>query len=269
MPELDPKQSARAFYARALARERTRASLTQSALGAHPAVMVSGKLIGHIENGRRPPTLRISKAFDKALDLEEHFEALYGIMVREEGEPPAIYEYFDLETRASSIKTYDCLWINGLLQTEETAREILSAAHSVDKADEFVAARMERQEILRRETPPWLMIAMDEFCIRRVVGSREITRRQLEHVLTMMQEPNINVVIVPAGAPIYPAGSFALIGFPDSADVGYVEAASGHGRTLAPGPKVKGLALLSDRIASMALPVPDSEKLIRTVMEEL
>jgi hypothetical protein len=106
MPELDPKKSARAFYARSLARERTRASLTQAALGGHPDVMVSGKLVGHIENGRRPPTLRISRGFDKALGLEDHFESLYELMVREEGEPPAIYEYYDLEDHASSIKAY-------------------------------------------------------------------------------------------------------------------------------------------------------------------
>ncbi|WP_119727789.1 helix-turn-helix domain-containing protein [Thermomonospora amylolytica] len=269
MPELDPKKSARAFYARSLARERARAGLTQAALGAHPAVMVSGKLVGHIENCRRPPTLRISRAFDRALNLEEHFEGLYALMVREEGEPPAIYEYYDLEDQASSIKAYDSLWINGLLQTEETAREILRAGQGEDRLEELVAARMERQAILRRETPPWLMVAMDEFVLRRIVGSRDVTRRQLEHLLTVMEESDVSIVIVPRDAPIHPSGSFTLLELPDGLNVGYVEGAAGQGRLLGPGQPVRNLGLLLDRIASTALPVTDSEKLIRSALEDL
>lgn len=136
MPELDPEQSARACYARSRARERTRASLAQEALGAHPSMVVSGKLIGHVENGRRPPTPRIFRGFDKALGLKEHFEAPYELMVRETGEPPAICEYFDPETRASSIKTCDGLWINGLPQTEETAREPFSPGRHEEEVEE-------------------------------------------------------------------------------------------------------------------------------------
>jgi hypothetical protein len=56
---LEPTKSAQALYAKFLVRERTRAGLTQAELAAHPRVIVSSQTIGHIENCRRPPTIRL------------------------------------------------------------------------------------------------------------------------------------------------------------------------------------------------------------------
>lgn len=269
MTELDPKRSLQDLYARALARERNRAGLSQEALGAHAAVMVSGKLIGHVENCRRPPTRRLSKGIDKALALKEFFEALYLHYAKEEGPPPAIYEYVELEDQASSIKIYNSHWITGLLQTEAYAREQLAVGQRPERVEELVAARLDRQEILTREDPPWLMVAIDEYALRRVVGGPEVMRGQYEHLLKMMQEPNISIVIVPAGAAIYPAGSFILLGFDEISDMGYVEAVAGHSQVITHGAQVSELAVMFDRISSVALTVADSEKLIRKLLEDL
>lgn len=82
---IDPKTSARAFYAAQLRRLRTEAKLTQSELGGHPAVMVSGKLIGHVENCYRPPTRRLSQGLDRAFGLTDFFEGMYAAIKRESG----------------------------------------------------------------------------------------------------------------------------------------------------------------------------------------
>jgi Domain of unknown function (DUF5753) len=47
---------------------------------------------------------------------------------------------------------------------------------------------MGRQEILRREDPPWLYALLDESVLRRPVGRIGVVRQQLEHLLTKMQE---------------------------------------------------------------------------------
>ncbi|GAA3927106.1 helix-turn-helix transcriptional regulator [Actinomadura viridis] len=269
MPELDPKKSLQAVYARALARERTRAKLTQDQLGGHPAIMVSGKLIGHVENCRRPPTIRLSTGLDKALDLEEFFESLYIHWADEEGPPSAIWEYSELEHQANSIKVYAQSTICGLLQNEDYAREIFKRAHREERVGELVAARIARQEILHRDDPPWLVVLIEETAIRRVVGDREVMRRQLAHLLTLAAEPNITVLVVPSGAPVFPGGAFTLLGFPDSPDVAFVEAVGGHSQIVDNRAQVRELAVLYDRISSEALPVADSEKLIRGVLEDL
>jgi hypothetical protein len=261
MPELDPMESLQVVYAQALAHERTRANLTQDQLGQHPAIMVSGKLIGHVENCRRPPTERLSRGIDTALGRKRYFEALYDHWIKSEGRPPAIYEYVELETQASSAKIYNCMWITGLLQTEDYARAQLSIGQNQDRVEGLVAARMERQEILRRDPPPWLVVALDEFVLRRIVGNREIMRGQLQHLLKMMEEPNTSIVVVPPDAEVYPTGSFILLSFGDQPDLAYVEAVGGRSEVVSNRSGVQELAVMFDRIGLAALTVADSEAL--------
>jgi hypothetical protein len=269
MPQLDPMESLQAVYARALVRERTRAKLTQDQLGQHPAVMVSGKLIGHVENCRRPPTERLSEGIDQALGLEGFFLSLFGHWTKKEGPPSAIYEYVELEERASSIKIYNSRWITGLLQTPEYAREVLASGRNIEPLDDAVATRMERREILDRPDPPWLVVALDELAIRRTVGSPETTRDQLAHLLAMMQRPNISIFVVPDGVRVYPAGSFILLESPDILNLAYLEAAAGHSLLLHSYAKVRELKILYDQLAAESLTVADSEKFIREIMEDL
>lgn len=265
---IDPTSSARAFYAVQLRRVRTEAKMTQSDAGGQPAVMVSGKLIGAVENCYRPPTLRLSQGLDRAFGHVQFFEGMYAGIKRESGIPSAFWEYAEYEGLASSIKIYENFLIQGLVQTEQYAREVLRAGQRENKLEELVTARMDRQEILRRDDPPWLVVLLDESTIRRVVGDRHVMRQQLEHLLTAMREPNITIRIVPAGAPIYPSGAFNLLGFHGKPDVGYVESAGGFGQIIEQGDQVSGLAVLFDQIGAVALTVADSEKLINAALED-
>lgn len=266
---IDPKSSARAFYAVQLRRVRTEAGMTQPDVGGHPAVMVSGKLIGAVENLYRAPTRRLSTGLDQAFGLEEFFQGMYAAIKRESGVPADFWEYAEYEGLASSIKVYENFLVTGLLQTEEYAREVLRTRQREDRLGELVAARMERQEILRRDDPPWVVVLLDESVIRRVVGGPEVMRAQLERLLAAMREPNITIRIVPFGAPVYPATPFAVLGFPTRPDVGYVAGTNGLGQVIEPGDQVGGLGVEFDRVGSVALPVADSEKLIRTVLEDI
>jgi transcriptional regulator with XRE-family HTH domain len=267
--EIDPKRSAQEFYATALARERTRAGLTQAQLGAKPGVIVSSQQIGHIENCRRPPTLRFSRALDQSLDLVDYFEGLYEAYVRESGVPQAFWEYSEQECFASTIKTYGNFAISGLLQSVEYAREIMRLKQGPEDLEKAVATRMSRQEVLRREDPPWFFAILDEFAVRRIVGNKDVTRRQLEQVIAAMEEPNISVAVLPNGALVYPASGFTVLRFANQDDLAYVEAANGHGKIVEQGLPTSELAVLFDRLLAAALSPDDSAKLIRTVMEDL
>ncbi|MEV0404479.1 helix-turn-helix transcriptional regulator [Actinoallomurus sp. NPDC050550] len=266
---IDPKSSARAFYAVQLKRLRSERKLTQAELGGHPAVMVSDKLIGHVENCYRPPTLRLSEGLDKAFDMREFFEGMYAAIKRESGIPSQFWDYAEQESLACGIKSYQHFLVQGLVQTEEYAREVLRVGQRPDRLDELVAARLNRQEILRSEDPPWLTILLDESVIRRVVGNRGIMQRQLEHLLAMMQGPNVVIRIVPSGAPVYLSGAFNLLSFHDAPSIAYVEGVGGHGQIIEPGRQVSDLEVLFDQAGAQALPVGDSAKLIRAVLEDL
>src|SRR5512140_1048893 len=136
---IDPLSAARAFYAVQLRRLRTDAKLTQPELGQHPAVMVSGKLIGAVENLYRPPTLRLSRGLDVALGQDAFFEGIHAAIKRESGLPTGFFEYLELEALATMIETYENYVIDGLLQTEAYARAVMRAGQRDERLEELVA----------------------------------------------------------------------------------------------------------------------------------
>jgi hypothetical protein len=80
---------------------------------------------------------------------------------------------------------------------------------------------------LRRPDAPQLWVVVDEGALRRPVGSREIVREQLEHLIEVADHPAVTLQILPfsAGAHSAMGGAFTILRFaePDLADVVYIE----------------------------------------------
>ncbi|WP_199485303.1 helix-turn-helix domain-containing protein [Actinomadura craniellae] len=131
--------------------------------------------------------------------------------------------YIGLEAAATRLCTYEAQIMPGLLQTEEYARALMDRdpyARDVHAAEQFVAARLERQRILTSEEPVEFSAILDESVIRRVAGGRQGMLHQVEHLLETMRLPNVEVRVLPFsyGAHHAVAGAFALLEFPDPAD---------------------------------------------------
>jgi hypothetical protein len=182
---------------------------------------------------------------------------------------PGAMTYAEYEQEAASLRLYNPLFIPGLLQTEPYARHVLTNSQRDGDVDQLVASRMARQAILRRESPPWLVFFVKEAVLREVVGGPEIMKEQLQHILDVMREPNINVHVVPSGAPVFPSGGFTLFSFEDGPDIGYVEAVDGHGHVIELSSHVERLKVWYDLISFAALSPEASEELIRDIMENL
>ena len=90
---------------------------------------------------------------------------------------------------------------------------------------------MKRQDLLQRSDAPLQFFIMDEAVVRRVVGSKDVMRRQLQQVIDASDLPNVTVEIVPFTAGLYQGllGQFLIYEFPDAADddVLYLEDARG------------------------------------------
>jgi transcriptional regulator with XRE-family HTH domain len=137
--------------------------------------------------------------------------------------------YVGLEAAASVIRTYQIQLVPGLLQTEGYARALIRQGSAT--TEEEIARRGElrasRQEILRRPDAPQLWVVIDEAALRRPVGSREIVRGQLEHLIEVADHPAVTLQIMPfsAGAHSAMGGPFTILRFaePDLADVVYIE----------------------------------------------
>jgi transcriptional regulator with XRE-family HTH domain len=137
---------------------------------------------------------------------------------------PEWYEtYVGLEAEASSIHTYESEAIPGLLQTQEYAYAITKST-LIRADDEAIARRvelrMQRKQRVTGENPLDLWAVVGEAALRRSVGSRQVLRNQLEHLLKLVEQPNITLQVMPLDAEAYPAqaGPFVILRYSNRVD---------------------------------------------------
>jgi hypothetical protein len=138
--------------------------------------------------------------------------------------------YLGLEQAASVIRTYEPQLVPGLLQTGDYARAVTRLRHLHGCAEDIerrVALLMTRQEFLTQPGAPELWVALDESALRRPLGSQEVQRAQLRHLIEMTQLPNITLQVVPfdVGGHAATGGAFTILRFsePDLPDMIYLE----------------------------------------------
>jgi hypothetical protein len=254
---------------------RARARLTSDELGA--LVNLSGSTIRKVEAGLRAATE----------DLVASCEAIPGL--RCDG---ALRELFDQmseyltngvfpgwfqgwpkkEAAARRLRSFELVVVPGLLQTEDYARALISArvGISADKVDEEVVARLARQSILGQDNPPILWVIIDEGVLRRPVGSREIMREQLLHLLEMAKRPNIVVQVIPleAGAHQGLLSAFVIAEFDGAPDAGYQDTAV-SGQIIEDEDAIRELAHAWDALQRVTLPETLSMRKIEETIAEL
>lgn len=154
-----------------------------------------------------------------------------------DGFPDEFTEFVDfiwLEAQAVEQRLFDTTLLPGLLQTKRYAESAIRTAE-FDKPEEHIEqgleVRLQRQgEILNRKTPPTMQVILDESVLHRRVGSAEVMREQLTHLLELSKRPNIHLRILPfsAGAHESPEGAFKYFVMEDPyPDVVYAETPNG------------------------------------------
>jgi transcriptional regulator with XRE-family HTH domain len=264
--DVDPTASAAALYAHKLRAHRDAKGWTQDSLA--DRVACTGDLISKLETAKRSATRQMSRSFDQIFGLDGYFEDLQPLAARELA-LGWFRPFLEAEAIASTFHIFEPMVVTGLLQTEEYARVVLSAGNHPDKVDQLVATRMQRQEVLSRADPPWLVLLMAEYAVRRRIGGPEVARAQLERLLEEMKAPNVTIQIVPEDAPIYLNGSFTLMSFEGGREVAYAESAIGQGSMIDQQRSLGALKVSFDLIRAAALPAATSEKLIRTIRESV
>ncbi|WP_433567135.1 helix-turn-helix domain-containing protein [Nocardia sp. CA-151230] len=110
----------------------------------------------------------------------------------------------DIESRASLQRTYAPVVLPGLLQTESYARAVLAQCirflGTPDDLDEALAARMERQQVLRKPRHRFILLA-DESALYTTVGNAGVMADQLRFLLdSAFDIPRVLFGIVPRDA---------------------------------------------------------------------
>jgi transcriptional regulator with XRE-family HTH domain len=190
--------------------------------------------------------------------------------------PATLLELIDYESAASIISQFEPMFVPGILQIEEYAREVLRLAYGEGSPAERVPAlvdlRTKRRDLLTSEDAPTFSFLLDESVIRRPAGSPAIMDRQLLHLAGLAELPNVTIRVVPYSAGLHPGmrGPFKVIEFDDEPDENIAFLEGSHGDFISDDPaETKSYLETFGRIARIALGPSDSVSFLRTVAGEI
>ncbi|MFI1505304.1 helix-turn-helix domain-containing protein [Streptomyces sp. NPDC020597] len=192
--------------------------------------------------GRRPPVEADVRALLSLYKTEDHEAAVLLRLLRQAGEPGwwqrydkrLMPEWFDrlvgLQEAATAIRTFEIQYVPGLFQTPAYARAVVERglpSATPREVERRVELRTRRTELLRRPDAPQVWAILDESVLLRVLGSREVMREQLAHLVALAALPHVTVQVVPldvthASAPAIPVTYLRFPGV-DLPDVVYLE----------------------------------------------
>jgi len=253
------KYSPQAIWGRELRHYRVAAGLTQPQLAEQIHFSVS--TVSAVETGAMPASLEFAIQCDRVLNTGG---ALVRLLDWRKAErfPSWFGKWHQTEQEATSLLWYEPLLVPGLLQTEAYARAVLLGDQ------EAVDARLERQDLFKRQDPPppVLRCIIDEGVLRRPVGDREVMRDQLMHLVNVVS-PRLSIQVIPYGTYDGLLGGLIIARLPDGRDVVYVETAV-RGLTTSEPEDVSKAEERFDIFRTEALPVSMSIDLIKRTVEE-
>jgi len=204
-------------------------------------LLCSPPKISRIETGVRPASPRDVRDLCIIYGVDDSLRDRLMTLAREakqqgwwnKHEDIAIDRLIGLEIEATKISSYESCVIPWMFQTREYARAVIrgSLPRIADHIlDERAAARLTRQEIITRESPPHFWSLVDESSLRRRVGSNQIMRDQLKGIIDLAAFPNLTLQVVPFSLGAHPGldNTFELLEFPPGQPpVVYVESMAG------------------------------------------
>ena len=167
--------------------------------------------LSRVENGHRPATEKLAKACDQQFPERRGWYLTYYEESRE-WVPAGFRSWAEYEDKATVIRSWTPGVIDGMLQTKDYARSLLSTVPgvTVDVIGARLASRMQRQQrVLCRAEPPLSSFVIDELSLYRCVGSPEAMAAQMRHLAEVAALPHVTIQILPALA--HPAGASSFM----------------------------------------------------------
>ncbi|GAA1449917.1 helix-turn-helix transcriptional regulator [Nocardiopsis tropica] len=259
--------SARERFGLLVRKYRLQAGMTQHELAR--AAVIAQSTVSELERGikgtRREQVVRIDRALIAHDVLVNSWDTAFS--------PSGMNTYFrdvaEAEQVAVEIREYALGLVPGLFQVAEYARAVIqigSPHASPDAIEQIVAARLKRQEILKRPHPPRVTVLLDETLLLRRFSDPGVMPAQITHLIKASHRPRITLQVVPMSTEGHAGlgGAFMLSSAPDRGTFAYVE---GHkaGMSLKEPEIVASYDRTFAELRSAALPVPAS----RSLMEQI
>ncbi|MEU6034705.1 helix-turn-helix transcriptional regulator [Actinomadura sp. NPDC047616] len=267
--DLGVPQSPADYFASELRAYREAAGLSRPQLS--ELLGYTPQWIGQIEQRQATPSEAFAKDCDTFFKTNGSFHRNWKWMQQiDEIQilPPGFSEFLEREAEAALMYKFEAMAVTGLFQTWDYAFEVLKNGRTREEAEQLVATRLARQEILTGEDPPGVVAIFDEAVIRRPVGSDTIMRAQLERLVDLAELPHITMHVVPFSKGAYAGvmGSMTLLGFDDGSDLVYIDGHVG-GQLITQPSVVRQYARRFDLIRGVAEPADASLRLVQAALE--
>jgi transcriptional regulator with XRE-family HTH domain len=261
---LDPKLSMWHFLAFLMRffREKMGLSLTQCG----EIIGCQRSTVSNFEAGRRRPHDEHMRLLDRHYGTGVLFQALLWF-ARMAHDPDWARQFVKYEEESHLIKAYHGQVIPLALQTDEYT-SCYARASSPKGFDELMARRVARKKsFFDRGCDVEMWAVIDESVLARKVGSREIMKAQIEHLIKMADLPQVNVRVVPfdSGEHVGVDGALWVLSL-ESRDVAYAGAQKG-GRLIETPGEVREMSVMFDRISAEAASVDASREILKQYLE--
>ncbi|MFC9652880.1 MULTISPECIES: helix-turn-helix domain-containing protein [unclassified Streptomyces] len=240
--------------------------------------------VSHLESGRygiSAERVRRIAAYCSATD--KHLVDVLASMAEERGKgwwdeyrgilPPGFRDQAELEHHATYMRTVQTLYVPGLFQTAEYARELIASGVTSFQASEVnarVEHRMRRREILDRPNPPKFEALIHEAALRMRYCSADVMRAQLEFLHDVSLWPSVTIRVIPFEARI--TGSAHSVLYAGAVipqlDTVQIDSAFDAAYLDAEAQLVKYRALI-DSVEAISLSAAESSKFIQRIAQEM
>lgn len=271
--DVDPEDEQGVAVVAALGRQlktwRESAGMRAAEFGA--AIQYGEDQVRKVEAGKRIPRPEYLDRADAVLKAGGKIVAMK-VDLEQVRYPKKIRDLKQREAKAVEIGAYNNHNIHGLLQTEDYARALLRTlrpAYTSDELEGMVSGRMARQSIFQRSPGPALGFVQEEVTLRRPIGGTMVLRRQLEHLLEVIQLPNVEFQVMPTNREDHAGmeGLIQLLKFADGSAVGRADGVF-YGRPVSDPKQLRILELRYGIIRAQALTPRESRAFIEELLGE-
>ncbi|MEU7068045.1 helix-turn-helix transcriptional regulator [Streptomyces sp. NPDC046161] len=271
--DVDPEDEQGAAVVAALGRQlkawREGAGMRAAEFGA--AIQYGEDLVRKVEAGKRIPRPEYLDRADEVLNASGRIAAMKEDLLSVRY-PKRIRALAKMEDNAVEIGAYSNHNIHGLLQNEEYTRALFRTwrpAYTPDEMERMVAARMARQSIFQRSPAPTLSFVQEAVTLRRPIGGTMVKRRQLEHLLHVVDLPNVEFQVMPTDREDHAGmgGLIHILKFADGTAIGRSDGAF-YGRPVSDPKQLRILELRYGIIRAQALSPRESRAFIEELLGE-
>ncbi|MGH9211730.1 MAG: helix-turn-helix domain-containing protein [Acidimicrobiales bacterium] len=189
--------------------------------------------VSKLENGKQLPSADDLRQWAEACDVPDEADGLVDLLSEVQsvtlswkrrvarGDAAAQATHVELVEQSKVVRSFETVFVPGLLQVPDYARALLVAAydlHDIETRDidEAVALRLQSQQALYNSERRFQFL-LAEPALRWLVAPPDVMHTQLDRLLMAVGMPHVELGILPIGVPLDTAPQHAFVLYDDVA----------------------------------------------------